>query len=714
MKTLKTKSARSIAGVLTLLIGIVIILSCIYYFLLRDLPSPTKLASTNLPQSTQIFDRNGTLLYTIYAKKNQTFIPLSTIPQYMQQATIAIEDKDFYSHGAIDLRGIARAFVSTVFHKQIQGGSTLTQQLVKNTLLTPEQTIPRKVKEIVLAYATEALYPKSKILEMYLNQSPYGGTAWGIESASMYYFNKHAKQLTLAESALLAGLPEAPTTLSPFGAHPELAKKRQEEVLRRMQAQGYITKAQQEKAAKETLHYSKPTNDIKAPHFVLYIKQLLSNKYGDRMVEEGGLKVITSLDLPLQEYAQATVAAEIDALRNPTVGNGAALITNPSTGEILAMIGSKDYFDEQADGNVNITTQARQPGSSIKPINYAVGLIKGYSAATPFVDTAICYPGGGGQPQYCPKNYDGKFHGIVQMRPALGSSLNIPAVKMLKANGIEAMIATASAMGITSYKDPSLYGLSLTLGGGEVTMLEMATAFGVFANGGYRIDLHPILKITDGQGKIVEEYTPPSSPIFGTKVLPNGVAYIISNILMDNNARLLGFGPNSELKIGKEPVAVKTGTTNDYRDNWTIGYTPTRLVTTWVGNNDNTPMRGVVSGVTGAAPIWHELMAHLLNEKPAQWPPKPAEVVGKTVCSTSGLLPGNSGCPTRFEYFIKGMEPKKVDPGKQKVFIDKGTNDLAKPGQTDNVEEREEYVVTDPTGARYCASCPHPEPSPTP
>jgi penicillin-binding protein 1C len=714
MKTLKTKSARSIAGVLTLLIGIVIILSCIYYFLLRDLPSPTKLASTNLPQSTQIFDRNGTLLYTIYAKKNQTFIPLSTIPQYMQQATIAIEDKDFYSHGAIDLRGIARAFVSTVFHKQIQGGSTLTQQLVKNTLLTPEQTIPRKVKEIVLAYATEALYPKSKILEMYLNQSPYGGTAWGIESASMYYFNKHAKQLTLAESALLAGLPEAPTTLSPFGAHPELAKKRQEEVLRRMQAQGYITKAQQEKAAKETLHYSKPTNDIKAPHFVLYIKQLLSNKYGDRMVEEGGLKVITSLDLPLQEYAQATVAAEIDALRNPTVGNGAALITNPSTGEILAMIGSKDYFDEQADGNVNITTQARQPGSSIKPINYAVGLIKGYSAATPFVDTAICYPGGGGQPQYCPKNYDGKFHGIVQMRPALGSSLNIPAVKMLKANGIEAMIATASAMGITSYKDPSLYGLSLTLGGGEVTMLEMATAFGVFANGGYRIDLHPILKITDGQGKIVEEYTPPSSPIFGTKVLPNGVAYIISNILMDNNARLLGFGPNSELKIGKEPVAVKTGTTNDYRDNWTIGYTPTRLVITWVGNNDNTPMRGVVSGVTGAAPIWHELMAHLLNEKPAQWPPKPAEVVGKTVCSTSGLLPGNSGCPTRFEYFIKGMEPKKVDPGKQKVFIDKGTNDLAKPGQTDNVEEREEYVVTDPTGARYCASCPHPEPSPTP
>lgn len=697
-----------------MIVGVVIFLGCFYWFLLRDLPSPTKLASNSLPQSTQIFDRNNTLLYTIYAKKNQTFISLSTIPKNLQEATIAIEDKDFYKHGAIDLRGIARAFVSTVFHKQIQGGSTLTQQLVKNTLLSPEQTIPRKLKEIVLAYATEALYSKNKILEMYLNQSPYGGTAWGVESASMTYFGKAAKDLDLAESALIAGLPEAPTTLSPFGAHPELAKKRQEEVLRRMEAQGYITKQERETAVKKKLVYTKVSNDIKAPHFVLYIKELLSNKYGERMVEEGGLKVITSLDLPLQEYAQATVAAEIEKLQNQHVGNGAALITNPATGEILAMVGSKDYFDVTADGNVNITTQSRQPGSSIKPINYAVGLIKGYTAATPFVDTAICYPGGGGQPQYCPKNYDGKFHGVVQMRQALGSSLNIPAVKMLKANGVEAMIATASAMGITSYKDPEKYGLSLSLGGGEVTMLEMATAFGVFANGGYRIDLHPILKITNGQGKIIEEYTPPSSPIFGIKVLPSGVAYIISHILMDNNARLMGFGANSELNINKQPVAVKTGTTNDYRDNWTIGYTPTRLIATWVGNNDNSVMRGVVSGVTGAAPIWHDLMLHVLNEKPAQWPPKPADVVGKTVCSTSGLLPGSSGCPTRFEYFIKGMEPKKFEGGKQKVFIDKGTNDLAKPGQTDNVEEREESIVTDPTGARYCVTCPHPEPSPTP
>lgn len=713
MKKPKSRSARFTAGIVTVILGFIIFAACLYWFLLRDLPSPTKLSSTSLPQSTQIYDRNNTLLYTIYANKNQTFIPLSTIPAYVQEATIAVEDKDFYSHGAIDLRGIARAFVSTVFHKQIQGGSTLTQQLVKNTLLTPEQTIPRKLKEVVLAYATETLYPKSKILEMYLNQVPYGGTAWGIEAASMTYFGKHAKELTLSEAALLAGLPEAPTTLSPFGAHPEMAKKRQEEVLKRMETQGYITKKQREEAIKKPLIYNKVTNDIKAPHFVLYIKELLSNKYGERMVEEGGLKVITSLDLPLQEYAQATVAAEVEKLKNQHVGNGAALITNPATGEILAMVGSKNYFDTTADGNVNITTQKRQPGSSIKPINYAVGLIKGYTAATPFIDKATCYPAVGAQPQYCPKNYDGKFHGAVQMRQALGSSLNIPAVKMLKANGVEAMIATASAMGITTFDEPERYGLSLTLGGGEVLMTELATAFGVFANEGYRIDLHPILKITNGQGEVIEEYIPPKSPIFGTRALPPGVAYIISQMLLDNNARLMAFGPSSELKIGNQPVAVKTGTTNDYRDNWTLGYTPNRLVATWVGNNDNTPMTGLVSGITGAAPIWHDLMVHVLEGATAQWPPKPANVIGKSVCTPSGLLPAN-GCPTRFEYFIKGMEPKKTDPGKQKVFIDKGTNDLAKPGQTDNVEEREEVIITDPTGDRWCASCPHPEPSPTP
>lgn len=685
----------------------------LYIFILRDLPSPTILKSQALPQSTKIYDRNNQLLYTIYADKNQTFIPLSQIPKNLQHATIAIEDKDFYRHGAIDLRGIMRAAYATLFKKELQGGSTLTQQLVKTSLLSPERTIQRKVKEVLLSFLTEILYSKNQILEMYLNQVPYGGTAYGVEAAAQTYFGKNAKNLTLAESALLAGLPESPTTYSPFGSRPELAKKRQVEILTAMYDQNYITKEQLQNAKAQPLRYRKISNPIKAPHFVLYMKDLLVKKYGSKTVEQGGLTVTTSLDLALQETAQASLAAEIEKIERLNVHNGAALITKPGTGEILAMIGSKDYFDETIDGNVNITLAHRQPGSSIKPINYATGLTKGFSAATLFIDQQTCFPNPGQQP-YCPRNYDGKFHGPVLMREALANSLNIPAVQMLKLNGIEAMIATASAMGINSFTEPSRYGLSLTLGGGEVTMLEMATAFGVFANGGYRLDLHPILKVTDNRGRVLEQYTPPSSPIFGKKVLPAGVAFIISDILRDNNARSLAFGTNSELRIGNYPVSVKTGTTNDLRDNWTIGYTPDYLVAVWVGNSDNTRMSGLVSGVTGAAPIWHDLMAYLLKNEPTRTITRPGDVIQRSVCSNSGFLPPPEGCPTRFEYFLKGQAPKKAQASKEKVFIDKGTNDLAKPGQTENVEEREELIITDPLNNKYCLSCSHPTPTPTP
>lgn len=400
-----------------------------YYYILRDLPSPTKLSSDQIPQSSQIFDRHGTLLYTIYGKRNQTFVPLNKIPKTVQEATIAIEDKDFYKHGAVDFRGVARAFIETVFHKQTQGGSTLTQQLVKNTLLeTNERTLLRKARELVLSIATELVYPKDKVLEMYLNQIPYGGTAYGIEAASLTYFGKHANQLDIAESALLAGLPQSPTTYSPFGAHPELAKNRQLEVLNAMLAQGYITQAQEQTAAKEDLQYQNFGAQIKAPHFVLWVKQLLEEQYGADLVEKGGLQVTTSLDLPLQEYAQATVAAEVAKVASSHVTNGATLITHPSTGEILAMVGSKNYFDPNG-GNVNIViSKNRQPGSSIKPINYAVGLIKGYTAATTFVDEPTCF-GNDGQKNYCPHNYDNSWHGLQTMRNALGNSLNIPAVK---------------------------------------------------------------------------------------------------------------------------------------------------------------------------------------------------------------------------------------------------------------------------------------------
>ncbi|MEN9407607.1 MAG: hypothetical protein RLZZ455_823 [Candidatus Parcubacteria bacterium] len=688
-----------------------------YFFILKDLPSPTKLSSNALPQSTKIYDRNGTLLYTIYADRNQSFIPLSDIPKDIQHATIAIEDKDFYRHGAIDIRGIIRAAYSTLFRKSIQGGSTLTQQLVKTTLLSPEQTIQRKLKEVILSFVSEALYSKDRILEMYLNQVPYGGTSYGIESAAQTYFGKKAKDLDLAESALLAALPEAPSTYSPFGAYPELGKKRQQIVLQKMYEQKYITKKQRDKALAQEISFQKIPNVIHAPHFVLYVRKILEEKYGKELVEAGGLTVKTSLDLPLQDMAQDIVASEVAKLTRMKVSNGAAMITNPGTGEILAMVGSRGYFSEETDGNVNITLQHLQPGSSIKPINYAVGLAKGYTAATPFIDQNVCFENPG-QKAYCPKNYDGRFRGPVQMRFALGNSLNIPAVQMLKLNGVETMMATASAMGITTFKDPKLYGLSLTLGGGEVRMIDMAVAFGVFANQGYRIDLHPILKVSDKKGKILEEFKPPSSPIFGKKVLPSGVAFIISNILSDNGARLDAFGPNSELRIGNKPVSVKTGTTNDYRDNWTIGYTPDILVATWVGNNDHTPMSGIVSGVTGAAPIWHKIMEYALKGKTVTLQRQPSTVVEKFVCTPSGLLPPPEGtpdrCQTRKEYFLKGTEPKLADKGRQRVFIDKATGDLAKQGQTENVEEKDEIIITDPLQNRFCLTCPHPSPSPTP
>ncbi len=686
-----------------------------YYYFLKDLPSPKKLTGNTGSYSTKIYDRNNTLLYTIYSNRNQTFVPLKKIPKTLQLATISIEDKDFYNHGAFDIRGIIRALYSTVIHKKLQGGSTLTQQLVKNGLLTPERTLTRKIKELALSIIVEFTYTKNQILEMYLNQVPYGGTSYGVEAASLTYFGKPVNTLRISEQAYLAGLPEAPSTFSPLGSRPELGKKRQKEILKKMFEYGYITQKQLETAASEELRFQKTTNPIKAPHFVFFVKDLLRQKYGDKTVEQGGLGVYTSLDLTLQDYAQQVIASEVAKLKPNKVGNGATLIVNPATGEILSMVGSRDWYDPK-DGNVNMTAQQLQPGSSIKPINYAVGLLKGYTAATPFVDEKLCFTSPGTSP-FCPRNYDGNFHGLILMRSALGNSLNIPAVEMLKINTLESMIATASAMGITTFKDPSRYGLSLTLGGGEVTMLDMTTAFGVFANQGYRVDLHPILKVIDRNGKILEEYHSPISPIFGKKILPSSVAWIISDILADNNARMLSFGPNSELKIPKKFVSVKTGTTNDFRDNWTIGYTPQFVISVWVGNNDRTPMSGLVSGLTGAAPIWNKLMTRVLENKEPKSPPKPADVITKSVCESTGLLPEEdptNRCPTRYEYFIKGTEPKTSNPGKTAVLIDKTTNNLAKEGQTENIEPREEFILTDPLGNKFCLSCPAPTPTPAP
>lgn len=694
-----------------------ILIFLFYFFILRDLPSPTSLGSSASSQASEILDRNGKLLYTIYTDKNQIYVPLSSLSPYVYEASIAVEDKDFYNHGAIDFKSTLRALLSIILHRQIQGGSTITQQLVKNALLSDRQTITRKIREALLAIATSILYSKNKILELYINEIPYGGTSYGIEAASELYFGVHAKDLDIAQAALLAGLPQAPSTYSPFGAHPEFARSRQLTVLKDMFQQSYITKVQYQKAVNEKLKYHNFGQGIVAPHFSLYVKDLLIQQYGEKMVDEGGLKVTTSLDLNIQNMAQKTVENVVSGLSAYHVTNGATLVTDPGTGEILAMVGSENYFDTKNDGNVNVTLQLRQPGSSIKPINYAVGLMKGYTAATPFVDKKLCFPNGNGT-QYCPQNYDFKFHGLQQMRYALGNSLNIPAVEMLKANTIPAMVATATAMGISTYSgDISKFGLSLTLGAGDVTMLDMATAYGVFANEGYRINLHPILKVVDRNGQVLQQYNPPPSPIFGQKVLPSSVAFIISSILSDNGARLIDFGPSSALVIPGKTVSVKTGTTNDFRDNWTIGYTPSYTVIAWVGNDNNSPMSSIASGIIGAAPIWHDVMSNLLENKPDQPLNRPSDIIQKQICATTGNLPPpgspKAWCPTRFEYFIKGTDPKNFDV-MQSVPIDKTTNDLATVGQTTNVENRDEIVATDPIGNKYCLTCPHPDLNPTP
>ena len=694
-----------------------------YIVIFRDLPSPTRLAAYDIPISTKIYDRSGKLLFDIFAEQNRTPVPLSEIPKVLQEATIAIEDKNFYNHQGVNvIGGLLRAFIADLRHQQLQGGSTITQQLVKSELLSPERTVTRKIKEIILAVWVEILYPKNKILELYLNQVPYGGTAWGVESASERYFGKKVENLTLAEAALLAGLPQAPTLYSPFGAHPELAKNRQREVLKRMVEDHYISQAQADEAAAQPLVYKKETG-IKAPHFVMYVKQQLVDKYGEALVERGGLKVTTTLDLDLQDYAQATVAAEVDKLQNYDVTNGAALITKPATGEILAMVGSVDYFASPS-GNFNVTTALRQPGSSIKPINYAIGLEKHIvTPATMFIDEPTCF-GVPNQPAYCPVNYDGKFHGPVQLRFALGNSFNIPAVKMMYLNTVTDMVASASAFGLTTITDPSKYGLSLTLGGGEIHMTDMAAAFGIFANGGIRHDLVSILKVVDKNGKVLEQYKDPNLGkdipsqllMTGPRVLSPETSFLISHILLDNNARTQEFGPASELYIANRAVSVKTGTTNDLRDNWTIGFTPLVLVATWVGNNDNSPMNPyLVSGITGAAPIWHKLMVRSLQGAPDIWPKQPDGIVGTQICSITGLLPpngdpnaGDKGCATRFEYFIKGTIPFNRENIKQSVVIDKDTGNLVAPDKPNaNVEVQERQVISDGI-SKWCLDCQHP------
>ncbi len=705
----------------TIFVVILIIIASVAlgFWVLWGIPLPDNL-SQNQAVSTKLLDRNGKLIYEIYADQRRTPVKLADVPVYLKESTISIEDKDFYNHGGFSVTGIARAAYKTVFQRQLEGGSTLTQQLVKSALLTPERTVRRKLREFFLSVLVEARYSKDQILELYLNQIPYGSTAYGIESASQLYFGKSSHNLDLAESALLSGLTASPTKYSPFGANPELAKERQKTVLRRMVEDKYITQDESDNAYNEKLNFAKP-NVLVAPHFSLWIKDQLATMYGDTVVEQGGLRVTTTLDLDLQASAEAAVAREVGKLTKQHVGNGAAIVTYPKTGEILAMVGSKDYFATDEDGKVNIIFANRQPGSSIKPLNYVLALRdKKITLSTPLADIPTCF-GVTGQAPYCPVNYDGTFHGATQTRFALGNSFNIPAVRILALNGLENFVSFARDMGLTTLQDPKNYGLSLTLGGGEVRPFDMAQAYGVFATEGIRQPLYGIKKVEDWKGKVLYENN--VDPLSGPRILEPNVTFLISHALQDNNARTEAFGPTSYLNVSGHPeVSVKTGTTNDRRDNWTIGFTPYAVVAVWVGNNDNSAMSGAVSGVSGASPIWNSVMKNVLDkagkgfystdDKGPAWPKQPDDIVGSMVCANTGYLPNDAsnGCPQRYEYYLANTVPSD-GATRTDLSFDRSTNLYAPTSDgiaPENLQTENHLVITDPLGTKVCLDCAFP------
>lgn len=700
LSRLKLTSMIVFGAFCALLVGILSLVILLAWYA-KDLPRPDKISRSE-GLSTVILDRSGETIYDIFQNENRIPVAFSDIPQALKNATVSVEDKEFYKHKGISTSGIIRAFTVILFRGSIQGGSTLTQQLVKNVLLTQEQTIPRKLKEAMLAIQIEQKYSKDEILQMYLNETPYGGTAVGVEAASKYYFNKHTKELTVAECVILAGLPQAPSFYSPFGNDPKAYIPRAKHVLARMKDDGYIDETQRKKLETQITNYTfegSGEESLKAPHFVAYVKDQLVEKFGQKTVDAGGLRVTTTLDLPLQEKVQTIVKEEVDAVAKLKVSNGAAVVINPKTGEILAMVGSKDYMASESGGyKFNVAVQAlRQPGSAIKPISYAAALLKGYTGSTMLMDVETKYPSGeAGKPEYNPKNYDLKYRGPMEMRYALGNSINTIAVKLTALTGIREVLQTAYDMGLTTLEPTNenlkKFGLSITLGGGEVHLLDLTSAFGVFAAGGERSEPYSIAKVTDSKGKILYDH----KQVSPRRVIPDGVAFIISSILSDNDARKDVFGVSSKLVIPGHTVAVKTGTTDDKRDNWTVGFTPSAVVGVWVGNNDNSPMDPrLASGVTGAAPIWNRIMREIVSKTKTDEPfTKPDSVIQMEIDGYGGGT-AKDGYAKRNEYFIKGTEPTVQSPIYQMIKISKNDkNKLANPVEIAKEDyENEEFII---------------------
>lgn len=640
----------------------------------RDLPTPNKINARFAAQTTQILDRNGKLLYEIHGGQNRLLVKYDEIPRHIKDATVAIEDKNFYHHSGFSPVRIVGSAFNNLFRRAegegLEGGSTITQQFVKNALLSPEQTFDRKARELILAIQIEAMFSKEDILTMYLNEIPYGSNAYGVKVAARTFFDKELKDITLEEAAVLAALPQAPTFFSPYGNNMDALMARKDFVLQLMAEQGKITQEEADAAKKREIVFAQnPYGTIEAPHFVMHVKQKLVEKYGERMVNEGGLRVYTTLDKDLNDIANKAVQ-EIGA-RNATnfrASNASLVSVDPKTGQILAMVGSRDFFNQEIDGNVNVTTRTRQPGSSFKPFAYAALFKKeNWGPGSIMYDVQTDFGGG-----YIPRNFDGTFRGNVTIRSSLQGSLNIPAVKALYIAGMNETLKTARDMGITTLGEADRYGLSLVLGSGEVRPIDMALAYGVFGNNGVKQELSWYVKIEDSSGKVLDQFE--KRP--GRQVIDPQVAYLINNTMADNNARAYIFGARSPLFVPGFEVASKTGTTDDNRDAWTVGYTPGLSTAVWAGNNDNSKMTAG-GGATAAAPIWNAFMREALKKIPREEFTRPTGIKNVTLDAITGRQITEQTTSRIHDIFPSWYNVPLVNGQPIEVRIDRSTGKLA-------------------------------------
>lgn len=645
-----------------LLAAVVLVLAVILLTLIVAvfLPSPGQLVRQQPATSSAIYDRTGVPLYYFYKSQHRIPVPLTLISQSAIDATLAIEDRHFFHHYGFSFRGILRAvYRNYSAESAAEGGSTLTQQLVKNRLLSRDKRVVRKLKELFLSIWVELVFSKKEILAMYLNDASYGGTVYGIEAAAWKYFNKSASALTLGESAMLAGLLKAPSVYSPLGSQPKLAVQRQRQVLNAMLDADFISRQQFEYASGTEPRVAPGTVKILAPHFVMYVRDLLLKKYGADRLYNDGLQITTTLDLALHNDTQDLVTSDVRKFFRYRVGNGAALITRPRTGEILSMVGSVDYFDKANDGQVNVTLRYRQPGSSIKPLTYAMSLEAGKTALSQLEDQPVEYaiPN---EENYRPRNDDRRFHGTVSLRQALASSYNIPAVKQLAEVGVMNFVEKAREAGITNWADQNPYRYALTLGSAEVRVLDLAQLYSTFANRGSSVAPNPLLEVTDIYGNVLykNDCSTDITACQNSAIFSSQTAFLISDILSDNAARAPSFGYSSDLNIRGQQVAVKTGTSNFLRDNWAIGYTSDILIAVWIGNNDGRSMRLIHSGSHGASSIWYRLMRKQLINSSVHIFPVPDGIVKVKVCAPTATLTCDN-CPLeREEYFVTGTQPK--------------------------------------------------------